>query len=95
MLHPGSPADREQGLKNIAETINQIYAEQDFTVPFSRIERRAGNTLPVSIEEMATIYELCSEKKKKVKFTLDTCHLHASGYNLSTKILFIIIFERI
>ena len=96
VLHPGSFRDREQGLKNIAETINQIYAEQDFTVPlFLESSAGRGNTLPVSIEEMATIYELCSEKvKQKVKFTLDTCHLHASGYNLSTKDLVYNFFER-
>ena len=96
VLHPGSLADREGGLRTVAKTINQIYAEQDFTVPlFLESSAGQGNTLPVSIEEMATIYELCSEKaQKKVNFTIDTCHLHASGYNLSTKDLVYNFFER-
>lgn len=87
VLHPGSFDDREQGLKNIADTINLIYQKNNVTVLlFLESSAGQGTTLPVSIEEMFFLYELLSkETKQKFKFTLDTCHLHASGYNLSTK----------
>lgn len=96
VLHPGSFGEREQGLKNIADTINLIYQKNNFMVSIL-LESSAGQgtTLPVSIEEMFFLYELLSEEaKQKVKFTLDTCHLHASGYNLSTKEAVHSFFER-
>jgi apurinic endonuclease APN1 len=96
VLHPGSFGDREQGLKNIADTINLMYQKNNFAVSlFLESSAGQGATLPVSIEEMFFLYELLSEEaKRKVKFTLDTCHLHASGYNLSTKEFVHSFFER-
>lgn len=88
VLHPGSFADRKIGLAIIAETINTIYSEHNFPV-FLFIESSAGqgNTLPTTIEEMRVLYDgLLAHVREKVKFVLDTCHLHAAGFDLSTAV---------
>jgi deoxyribonuclease-4 len=85
VLHPGSSENKKNGLQIVANTINKIYQEYDFSVSlFLESSAGQGNTLPVTIEEMVQLYENLSEKaKKKVKFTIDTCHVHAAGCDFS------------
>lgn len=88
VLHPGSFVDRKIGLTVVAETINKIYSDYNFSV-YLYIESSAGqgNTLPTTIEEMRILYdELIPHVRERVKFVLDTCHVHASGFDLSTGI---------
>lgn len=87
VIHPGSNPNRAEGLKNIANTINDIF--ETYTGPANLLLESSagqGSTLPVTLEEINNIYNYLSQKsQEKTKLVIDTCHVHAAGYNLSTK----------
>lgn len=86
VIHPGSNADRAEGLRLIASTINGIMS--DYTgEAYLLLESSAGqgSTLPTSLEELGCVYDgLTQRSREKTKFVIDTCHFHAAGYDLST-----------
>lgn len=87
VIHPGSNPNRAEGLKNIADTINYIFETYTGSANLL-LESSAGqgSTLPVTLEEISIIYNHLSQKsQEKTKLVIDTCHVHAAGYNLSTK----------
>ena len=87
VFHPGSFENREVGLNNIVESIEEILENYNGK-SILMIESSAGqgSTLPTFLEEIKLIFSKFSHKtKQKVKFTLDTCHMHAAGYDFSKK----------
>lgn len=84
-FHPGSNINRKEGLHSIAETINTLsILDQGDTILCIESSAGQGNTLPTTFQEMAFLMKHISNKRK-VGFALDTCHLFAAGYDLSTK----------
>lgn len=86
VIHPGSYFDRKKGIENIASTINDLFVEYTGSSQLY-IESSAGqgNTLPVTILEIASLCDQLNRiAKKKTKFVIDTCHVHAAGYDLSS-----------
>lgn len=86
-IHPGSLKNREDGLRRISESIIKVINKFNDDSVKILIESSAGvgNTLPVSIEEMHTLWILLKDVYKNVGFTIDTCHVHASGIDLSNE----------
>jgi deoxyribonuclease-4 len=87
VIHPGSNKNRKDGLAIIIETINELFETYTNTA-ILLLESSAGqgSTLPVTIDDMSLIYnELTPKAKLKTKAVIDTCHVHAAGYDLSTK----------
>jgi deoxyribonuclease-4 len=85
-FHPGSNANRYDGLLHIANTINTIY-EKNHLITELYIESSAGegNKIPSSLEEIQIIINNLSEKAlKKTAIVLDTCHIFAAGYDLTS-----------
>ncbi len=85
VLHPGSRPDTEEGISMISEAINNVFAQQDMPVTLL-LENTAGQGSQIghTFEQLAAIRKNII-KKEKIGFCIDTCHLWAAGYDISTK----------
>lgn len=85
IIHLGSFKDKEKNynilFKNISEIL-QNTPEETFFI----IENAGNKKIGTTLEEIALIIK--SLNNPRVKVCLDTCHLFAAGYDLSTKMLF-------
>jgi deoxyribonuclease IV len=87
IFHPGSHADEREGLKVIAEGMAHAL---DRSPGKSRllIETAAGQgtSLGWRFEQVAAIRDgVPSPLRRRVGVCVDTCHVHAAGYDLSTR----------
>ena len=85
ILHPGSylKASLDDGIQRIAQKLNEVF-EKDTTDVCITLETMAGKGSEVgrTFEELAFIYEKV-DKKDRIRFCLDTCHIHDAGYDLN------------
>lgn len=87
-FHPGSNSNSQEGLRNIANTINDIFSRNIFNTELY-LESCAGegNKIPATLEETQMIFNNLAERvKHKVGIVVDTCHIFAAGYDLTSKI---------
>ncbi len=94
-FHPGSSLKRitdEECLSRIAESVN-IALEQTHGV-CAVVENTAGqgSNMGYTFEQLAFIIEKV-EDKKRIGVCLDTCHMFAAGYDISTSAGFREVFE--
>lgn len=82
IFHPGAHtgAGQEQGIKNVANSLNQLSIPDSVTV---LLENTAGKGTTIG-KDMSELNQIIQETDKDVKVGLDTCHLHAAGYDLKT-----------
>ncbi|KAJ4375303.1 DNA-(apurinic or apyrimidinic site) lyase [Neocucurbitaria cava] len=84
-FHPGNSnaTTREEGIKLIAENINQAHQDPTSGKVIALLETMAslGNTIGGTFADIAEIIELV-EDKSRVGVCLDTCHIFAAGYDL-------------
>lgn len=79
IVHVGSWPDKEKGMKAIAKTINKINFPDNSSLLLENTAGK-GTTIGKTFEELKNIYDLVDEDKKKhIKFCLDTCHTFCSG----------------
>jgi len=87
VLHIGKYLDysKEVAFENIRFNINKVLDETPKNT-FVIWENTAGQGTEIgfTIEELAELYNKL-DRNERIKFCLDTCHAHASGYDLSTK----------
>lgn len=90
--HPGSYVgwDLQRGLARIADAYAELFTSTAGYTTVSCLEDTAGagSTIGGPLEELATLRGLIVERTgqpQRVGFCLDTCHLHAFGYDLSTR----------
>lgn len=87
VMHPGSHggAGEEAGLKRIAQGINKIIAATPKIRCKMALEITAGQgtALGYKLEQLAALSKSV-EDETRLAFCLDTAHLFAAGYNLST-----------
>ncbi len=87
VLHPGSHVGEgeEDGLKRIREGLNTVHDRVGDLAASILIENMAGqgSVLPYRFEQMRTIRESV-EDPDRLGYCLDTCHLHAAGYDLGS-----------
>ncbi|MCF0246547.1 MAG: deoxyribonuclease IV [Ileibacterium sp.] len=85
VLHPGAhmKAGAEAGIQSIVKRLNDVL-NQDETDVVIALETMAGKGSEVgrTFEELAEIRQGI-DKKERVGFCLDTCHIHDAGYDLS------------
>ncbi|NCC64757.1 MAG: deoxyribonuclease IV [Spirochaetia bacterium] len=84
-FHPGSHLhllETKEALKLVAQGIDEALNQTKRVIAV--IENTAGqkNTLGANFAELASLYDLCSNKDR-IGFCLDTCHAHASGYDMA------------
>jgi deoxyribonuclease-4 len=88
VLHPGAHtgAGVEYGVARIAEALNRIHnltPECSDTVTCLEVMAGQGSCLGRTLDELRAILDLV-EDPARVGVCLDTCHLHAAGYDLRT-----------
>jgi deoxyribonuclease IV len=85
VLHPGSAkqGDVKQAIKRAGTVIKRALAESDHCQLHLEDTAGAGGTLGRSFEELAALLE-ASGGDERLGMCLDSCHLYASGYDVST-----------
>ncbi len=85
VLHPGSAkkGDVRQAIKRAGKVIKQALAESDRCQLHLEDTAGAGGTLGRSFEELAELLDAAGGQKR-LGLCLDSCHLYASGYDVST-----------
>ena len=86
VLHPGSNADGAAGIANIAEGLARTFAAAPGRCRIL-LETAAGQGSAIgrTFEELRSILDAVPKKlRPRVTICLDTCHVFAAGYDLST-----------
>ncbi len=86
VLHPGSHADSARGCESIGAGLAAALEEAggDCRVLLETAAGQ-GNAIGRSFEELALMRATVPKKlRERVSFCLDTCHVFAAGYDLST-----------
>jgi deoxyribonuclease-4 len=87
VLHPGSAIkseDVDSAIKRAGEVIKEALDASEGCDLHLEDTAGAGGTLGRSFEELAALIE-ASGGGKRLGVCLDTCHLHASGYDMRTQ----------
>lgn len=88
VLHPGSHVGEgeEDGLKRIRDGLNAVHDRVGNIDSTLLVENMAGqgSALPYRFEQMRTIRESVDDPDR-LGYCLDTCHLHAAGYDISSE----------
>jgi deoxyribonuclease-4 len=85
VLHPGSARGEphEEALARVAEIVKHALDESDRCTLLFENTAGAGDTLGRSFEELDRLIKLCG-RRKRIGLCLDSCHLFASGYDITT-----------
>ncbi|MCK4538826.1 MAG: deoxyribonuclease IV [Candidatus Krumholzibacteria bacterium] len=88
VLHPGSHrgAGTEAGIRTVAESLDRVF---EMTAGYKtsillETTSGSGNILGSRFEELAAIIGLL-QSPARIGVCLDTCHIFAAGYDISTK----------
>ncbi|MFN0157301.1 MAG: deoxyribonuclease IV [Bacteroidota bacterium] len=88
VFHPGAHvgAGEDEGIKHIAESLNIAHEKTPGFNTLSTLECTAGqgSAIGYRFEHLRAIIDLV-EEKNRMAVCLDTCHLFASGYDISTE----------
>jgi deoxyribonuclease-4 len=85
VVHPGANADKERGLRNVADALDRTFAAHGGRCQVL-LETAAGqgSCLGSRFEELRRIREL-SKSPEQIAICVDTCHVFAAGYDVSTE----------
>ena len=84
VLHPGSCAETAKGLRAVSEALDRVFAaHQGRCQVLLETAAGQGSALGRSFEELREIRERC-KSPERVAICLDTCHVFAAGYDIST-----------
>jgi deoxyribonuclease-4 len=85
VLHPGSAKGEplEEALPRVASVLKEALAESDGCRILLENTAGAGDTLGRSFEELATLIRKAG-RSKRLGLCLDSCHMFASGFDIST-----------
>ncbi len=88
VVHPGAHvgAGEDEGIKQIAESLNATHEQTKSFRTLSALETTAGQgtTLGYRFEHLRRIIDLVDDKDR-IAVCIDTCHLFAAGYPVHTK----------
>jgi deoxyribonuclease-4 len=84
VLHPGSCEDTAAGLRAVAKGIDEAFRRSRGPCRLL-LETAAGqgSSLGITFEQLRAIRDLCKHPER-IGFCLDTCHVFAAGYDIST-----------
>jgi len=85
VLHPGSAKGEpnEEALPRVSELVKHALDESDRCPLLFENTAGAGDTLGRSFEELDKLIKLCG-RRKRVGICLDSCHMLASGFDITT-----------
>lgn len=83
---PANNISDEQALKNYITGLKEALSQTpDNTIIILETGASQGSEIGSKIESLAKIYGgLKENEKKRIKFCIDTCHIFASGYDITT-----------
>lgn len=83
VFHPGAHtgSGRDNGVERIAEGIDELDIPENVTLLLENTAGK-GTTLGRSFGELRRMIELAETPDEKIGVCMDTCHAHASGYEL-------------
>ena len=87
VFHPGSHTDEREGLRLVAEAMAHALAESPGKVRLL-VETTAGQgtSLGWKFSHLSAIRQaIPAAARRRVGVCVDTCHLHAAGYDLGTR----------
>src|SRR5256885_2669852 len=94
VVHPGANPDKEGGLRNVAEALDRVFgAHRGRCQVLLETAAGQGSCLGSRFEELRRIRELC-RSPGRIAVCLDTCHVFAAGYDISTEKALASILER-
>jgi AP endonuclease 1 len=87
-FHPGNASgaeNREQAISHLATQLNKAHADPQTGNVVTLLETMAtrGNTIGGTFEDLDQIISQV-DRKDRVGVCLDTCHVYAAGYDIST-----------
>jgi deoxyribonuclease IV len=85
VVHPGANADRERGLRNVADALDRTFAAHSGRCQVL-LETAAGqgSCLGSRFEELRRIGDL-SKSPDRIAICVDTCHVFAAGYDVASE----------
>ncbi|HZC14133.1 MAG TPA: deoxyribonuclease IV [Thermoleophilaceae bacterium] len=85
VLHPGSAKGEpnEEALPRVAELVKHALDESGRCRLLFENTAGAGDTLGRSFEELGKLVQLCG-RRKRVGICLDSCHMLATGFDITT-----------
>ncbi|HEY6909958.1 MAG TPA: deoxyribonuclease IV [Myxococcales bacterium] len=84
VVHPGSCADTATGLAAVADALDRTFAaHKGKCLVLLETAAGQGSALGRTFEELREIRDRC-KSPERVAICLDTCHVFAAGYDLST-----------
>ena len=85
VLHPGSAKGEPnvEALPRVAELVKHALDESDRCPVLLENTAGAGDTIGRSFQELDRLIKLCG-RRKRVGLCLDSCHLLASGFDITT-----------
>jgi deoxyribonuclease IV len=85
VLHPGSAKGEpnEEALPRVAELVKHALDESDRCPLLLENTAGAGDTIGRSFEELDRLIKL-GGRRKRIRVCLDSCHLFASGFDITT-----------
>ena len=83
-IHPGSNPDFKLGIKTIAKQINNLHTKTPNSKTTILLETmmQKGNYIGKNFNQIKAIIDLVIDKKR-IGFTIDTCHVWNYGYDLT------------
>ncbi|HYV66173.1 MAG TPA: deoxyribonuclease IV [Myxococcales bacterium] len=84
VVHPGANADKQRGLANVSNALDRVFAAHRGRCQVL-LETAAGqgSSLGSRFEELRQICD-ASKSPERIAICLDTCHVFAAGYDLSS-----------
>lgn len=84
VFHPGAHtgAGRKTGLKNVSESIDRLEIPDGVKLLLENTAGK-GTTLGKSFESLELMIDQSSKTTQDLGVCLDTCHMHAAGYNFA------------
>ncbi len=85
VVHPGSCPDKERGLDAVADALDRTFAaHKGKCTVLLETAAGQGSALGSTFEELRAIHDRV-RSPDRVAFCLDTCHVFAAGYDISTE----------
>ena len=85
VVHPGANPDKERGLRNVAEALDRVFnAHRGRCRVLLETAAGQGSCLGSRFEELRRMREL-SKNPNRIAVCVDTCHVFAAGYDISTE----------
>lgn len=88
-FHPGWTGShpRPSAIARIAKALNRAHATTKTVTPVLETMAGGGNVVGSTFEDLRDIIALVDDKER-IGVCLDTCHVHAAGYDLRTPVAF-------